>query len=81
MYGTGNLNDECVSGKLCLYNPSSTTYVKHFTSVANHTSASDSTNQMFVAGYFNDTNDLTNIIFRMSSGNIDSGKILMFGIN
>jgi len=32
----------------------------------------------FIGGYFNDTNDLTNIRFKMSSGNIDAGQILMY---
>jgi len=35
----------------------------------------------FVAGYANTTSALTNIKFQMSSGNIDDGKILMFGLN
>jgi len=81
MYGTGNVSDECTSGFFQLFNPSSTTYVKHFMSVANHTSAQNSTNQMFVAGYMNTTSALTNIRFQMSSGNIDAGTILMYGIN
>ena len=75
-----NQNDSCIGGYFHLFNPSSTTYVKHFIgrmSVDNNYYSQDE----YVAGYFNDTNDLTNISFKFTSGNIDDGKILMFGIN
>jgi len=77
----GNGADESCSGSLTLYNPSSTTYVKHFISTSNAYFASDYTQNVFVAGYANTTSALTNIKFEMSSGNIDDGKILMFGVN
>ena len=77
----GNDNDSSACGFLHLFNPSSTTYVKHYIgNVQIHTNG-DASRQVFTAGYFNDTNDLTNIKFQMSSGNIDDGKILMFGLN
>jgi hypothetical protein len=77
----GNDNDSSACGFLHLFNPSSTTYVKHYIgNVQIHTNG-DASRQVFTAGYFNDTNDLTNIKFQMSSGNIDAGKILMFVIN
>ena len=77
----GNDNDSSACGFLQLFNPSSTTYVKHYIgNVQIHTNG-DASRQVFTAGYFNDTNDLTNIKFQMSSGNIDDGKILMFGVN
>ena len=81
MNGVGNDNDQAGSGFLSLYNPSSNIYVKHFMSSCNATEGADYTIQTFYAGYFNDTNDLTNISFKFASGNIDAGKILMFGIN
>ena len=77
--GVSNNNDASVSGYFNLFNPSST-YVKHFISTINLDNANYQQNE-FVAGYFNDTNDLTNISFKFSSGNIDDGKILMFGLN
>jgi hypothetical protein len=74
--------DNSCSGFLTLSNPSSNTYVKHFIAESNslrnvlaigyHT---------FVGGYANTVSPLTNIRFKMSSGNIDSGTILMYGIN
>ena len=77
----GNADDESSSGTLTLFNPSSTTYVKHFISTSNTYFYSGYTMNNFVAGYANTTSALTNIKFQMSSGNIDDGKILMFGLN
>ena len=79
--GLGNLGDENYSGDLSIFNPSSTTFVKHFLSTGNENRSDDATVNDFVAGYANTTSALTNIKFQMSSGNIDAGKILMFGIN
>lgn len=79
----GNANDDCLAGFMSLYNPSSNVYVKHFTG-RSHQSEGDSnfyTNDTFFAGYGNTTSPVTNIKFQMSSGNIDAGSILMFGIN
>ena len=77
----GNGSDESYSGYLHIFNPSSTTYVKHFIANGNGYSENDKTANAFVAGYANTTSALTNIKFQMSSGDIDDGKILMFGIN
>jgi len=77
----GGDNDQCQSGMLQLFNPSSTTFVKHYIGHNNSVHANDVCGTVFSAGYFNTTSALTNIKFQMSSGNIDDGKILMFGIN
>ena len=77
----GTDNDQNSSGFMSLFNPSSTTFVKHFIANGNSYNHNDHTNQNLTAGYANTTSALTNIRFQMSSGNIDAGKILMFGIN
>ena len=76
-------NDMCASGYLHLFNPSSSIYVKHFLSSvqANIDGSSIYSWISHNAGYANTTSALTNIKFQMSSGNIDDGKILMFGLN
>lgn len=75
----GNDADQNLSGCLSIFNPSSTTYVKHFlvntSSVAYH----DYNRNVFVAGYGNTTSAINAIRFQMSSGNFD-GTILMYGI-
>ena len=78
--GTGNDNDQCLSGILHLFDPSSTTFVKHFTCTANELIASDQSYNLFCAGYFNTTTALTRVRFKFSSGNIDAGTIKMYGV-
>jgi hypothetical protein len=78
----GNDNDESCSGSLTIFNPSSTTYVKHFISNVNlydHGGTGGSRN-VFVAGYANTTSAINAIQFKMSSGNIDAGTIYLYGI-
>ena len=77
----GNGSDECVSGTMQLFNPSSNTFVKHFMTNVNSYHAGNYTQQYFVAGYGNTTSAVDAIQFKMSSGNIDSGQILLFGLN
>jgi hypothetical protein len=79
--GIGNENDECNAGTLTLFNPSSTTYVKHFIATTNMYNGGDFSVNDFTAGYGNTTSAVNAIQFKMSSGNIDEGTILMYGIN
>ena len=76
----GNGNDECASGYLHLFNPSSTTFVKHYISKFNAYRYNDYTQTHFSAGYFNTTSAIDAVQFTMSSGNIDAGTIKMYGI-
>ena len=78
----GNDNDQSGSGYLHIFEPSSTTYVKHFIANANSARASSvrSRNQ-YVSGYFNTTSAIDAIQFKMDSGNIDAGDICLYGIN
>ena len=75
----GSDNDQAASGELHLYNPSSTTYVKHFIHRGAVYGADDFAQDDFIAGYFNVTGAITQIQFKMSSGNIDAGTIAMYG--
>jgi hypothetical protein len=77
----GNGSDECASGYLHLFNPSSTTFVKHFLISSASYFASDYSNNYYVAGYGNTTSAVDAIQFTMSSGNIDSGTIKLYGIS
>jgi len=76
----GNGNDECISGGLCLFGISSTTLVKHFIANSNTYHQSDYSQNAYTAGYFNTTSAIDEFQFKMSSGNIDSGTIKLFGI-
>ena len=73
-------NDSSVSGTLTIFNPSSSTFVKHFMSDM-HGMRNDVYAWRFMkAGYFNTTTALTRFQFKLNSGNIDSGKIKLYGI-
>ncbi len=77
---TGNDNDQNYCGELWLYNPSSTTFVKHFMVRGNDAYFSNYINNIFVAGYFNTTSAITGLQFKMESGNVDAGQIKLYGI-
>ena len=74
-------DDNSFSGILHLFDPSSTTFVKHFMGVINEAGATDQTVQRFVSGYVNTTTAITRIRFKMDSGNIDAGTIKMYGVS
>tara|TARA_Y100000034_G_C6531435_1_gene228990 strand:- start:82 stop:513 length:432 start_codon:yes stop_codon:yes gene_type:complete len=76
----GNDNDQCVSGTLHLFNPSSTTFVKHFISTSNMTEAGDYSINSYVGGYCNVTAAIDGVQFAFQQGNIDSGDICLYGI-
>ncbi len=76
----GNDNDQSVSGTLHLFDPSSTTFVKHYMIRSQALVASDQSVDFYTAGYFNTTSAINAISFKFSSGNIDSGTIKMYGV-
>jgi hypothetical protein len=77
--GIGNGADESFAGSMTLFNPSSTTYVKHFISNNNFYLDVDYSVNTYLAGYANTTSAINAIDFKMASGNFD-GTILMYGI-
>ena len=78
--GQNNNADDGTSGSLNLFNPSSATFVKHFTSRVNMIASNPFTFDGHIAGYGNTTSAVDAIQFKMSSGNIDSGDICLYGI-
>ena len=76
----GNGNDECGVGTLHLFNPSSTTFVKHFICTTNFYHASDLVLNNFIAGYCNVTAAIDGVQFAFTNGNIDAGIIKMYGV-
>ena len=75
----GNGGDEGAAGELFLFNPSNTTYVKHFYSTTQMMYSGDASMVYHQSGYFNDTNDIDAIQFKMASGNMDA-VIKMYGV-
>jgi len=87
---TGTLNlgipvgadaDQCITGTLRLFEPSSTTFVKHFKSSTSNYMSGSAANNYFSAGYFNTTSALNAFDFKFHSGNIDSGVIKLYGVS
>jgi hypothetical protein len=71
-------SDEGVCGTINFYNPSSTTYVKHY--MCDTHSTRDWSHRVFCTGYCNTTSAVNAVKFEFDSGNISAGTILMYGI-
>ena len=79
--GAGNENDECTSGILHLFDPSSTTFVKHFMCDSNLYEGGNNSHRALVAGYANVTAAIDGVQFSFSSGNIDAGTFKLYGVS
>ena len=73
--------DASGAGYLHLFEPSSTTFVKHFIAQFSVLQNSDYNMNSYIAGYFNSTSAIDAIQFKMSTGNIDSGVIKLYGVS
>lgn len=82
----GNGADESMSGTLQLFNPSSTTFVKHFISRTSGYYEGDANFDYYIAGYANTTSAINAVQFQMQDdsnnarGNIDDGIIKLYGV-
>ena len=76
----GNGSDESTAGILHIFSPSNTTYVTHFYSRFNSYANHDYSEDQFTAGYVNLAGAITDIQFKMASGNFD-GVIQVYGIS
>ena len=72
-------NDQCVSGILKLFDPSSTTFVKHFYCRMNGLYFQNYSFDVYTAGYFNTTTAIDGVQFKFDSGDFD-GTIKMYGV-
>ena len=80
--GTGAGDDECISGYLHLFNPSSTTFVKHYIANSNNYYSTNYSTNVYVAGYGNTTSAVDAVRFEFAGGTtIDAGTITLYGIN
>ena len=75
----GNENDECLAGYMYLFNPSSTTFVKHFMATTIENTQNERCRECFIAGYGNTTSAIDAVRFKCSSGNIN-GTIKLYGV-
>ena len=77
----GSDNDQSASGEIRFFNPSSSVFVKHFTSRNQIYYKGDYSLDFYTSGYINTTTPLTRVQFKMTTGNIDSGVIKLYGIS
>ena len=78
-----NNADAAGVGELYLFNPASTTFVKHFNATVNGENidlGAPASEENFIEGYFNTTSAINAINFKCSSGNFD-GIIALYGIS
>jgi hypothetical protein len=78
--GQGNGSDESFCGEMLLFEPSSTTFVKHFMSRLQSYNQANISYESYVAGYCNVTSAIDGVQFSFITGNIDSGTIKLYGI-
>ena len=74
--------DESGIAELHLFNPASTTHVKHFFGLGGAVTheSTPSMTRFISAGYINTTSAITEVQFKLSAGNIDTGTIKMWGV-
>ena len=80
-YSIGNGNDESCTGTLHLFDPSNTTFVKHYISRFNAYNSGNYSVDQYSAGYGNTTSAVNAVQFKFVSGNIDTGVIKLYGVS
>ena len=79
-FPTGNAADEATSGEILIFNPSSTTFIKHFIARSSDVEDNSGALDTITSGFFNTTAAIDEFRFTMNSGNIDAGTIKLYGI-
>ncbi len=78
----GHDNDQSISGKLCLLNPSSTTYLKCFYATTNSYTSDNRNMNAYIGGYISPGSDaIDGVQFKFSGGQIQGGTIKMYGVS
>ena len=73
-------NDQSTNGSIMIFNPSSTTFQKHFIARMTYNHQNDRVMDAYIGGYCNVTAAIDAVQFKMDSGNIDSGTFKLYGI-
>ena len=74
-------NDQCANVIITLYDPSNTTFVKHFNARTAYVHQNDRSIDAFIGGYCNTTSAIDGVQFKMDSGNIDAGTFKLYGVS
>ena len=73
-------NDQCTNGIIQLFDPSNTTFVKHFIARMPYNHQNDRIMDAYIAGYCNTTAAIDGVQFKMDSGDIDAGTFKLYGV-
>ena len=76
----GNDNDQSGNGTLHLFEPSSTTFVKHYIARTSQSSNANNARDQYVSGYFNTTSAINALRFETRVGNLETGVLKMYGV-
>jgi len=77
----GSGDDEGTCGYIHIFDPSNTTFVKHYLARSQAYAANDNSYDNFSAGYFNTTSAITAIQFQPSTGDMEAGTFKLYGVN
>lgn len=77
----GTDTDQSTCGRLMIFEPSSTVFVKHWAYQGVENAADDKVQNTHTTGYFNTTAALDEFQFKMNTGNMDTGSIKLYGIS
>ena len=73
-------NDQSLSGTIHLFDPSNTTFVKHFISNVQYAYPTNETQNAHVTGYVNTTTAIDEVSFKFTSGAIAAGTFKLYGV-
>lgn len=76
----GNGSDKSLCATIYLFNPSSTTFVKHYLATSQYYTNANASESTYSGGYANTTNAINAIQLICNSGNIASGTFKLYGI-
>ena len=77
----GDDADQSGSGTLHFFNPSDTTFVKHYIAKTSSSSNANFSRNQFIGGYFNTTSAINALKFEMRTGNIETAVLKMYGVS
>ena len=78
--GVSSDSDHGVCGEFWVFNPSSTTFVKHWWSTVTANDRNNFSYHTFGQGYLNTTSAVNGVIFSFDSGTLQTGNIRVYGL-
>ena len=81
MNGIKGDNDSSGAGYMHLFNPASTTFVKHFIAGTNIMQDNTLCQTAYISGFVNTTSAINAVQFSVNSGELDDGTICLYGIS